>query len=137
MIVARDGKVFPCCSDWDRTYEIGDANTTDLKTIWKDDRMETLRDINREGRLDETDPCRFCFVLSSYEWRPMTEDEKAERDRIAEESEEKVGQVVRIDDQPVKTPEPKEDRKVQYVLGSNRSKSAANSDADERSTGTN
>lgn len=80
MIVARDGKVFPCCSDWDRTYEIGDANTTALKDIWKSDKMEALRDINRQGRMDEVDPCKNCFVTSSYTWRAMTLQERTRRD---------------------------------------------------------
>lgn len=97
MIIARDGKVYPCCSDWDATYEIGDATTTDLAAIWKGKRMEALRNINRQGRLDDIDPCRNCFVLSSYEWRPMTEAEKAERDRIAAEAEAAAGRVVRVD----------------------------------------
>jgi radical SAM protein with 4Fe4S-binding SPASM domain len=83
MIVARDGKVFPCCSDWGRTYEIGDANTSSLKSIWKGKPMEALRQINREKRLDEVDPCKNCFVTSSYEWRRLTPEELAERD-IAE-----------------------------------------------------
>jgi radical SAM protein with 4Fe4S-binding SPASM domain len=95
MIVARDGKVFPCCSDWDRSYEIGDANTTQLRHIWKGERMERLRDWNREGKLDEFDPCRNCFVLSSYEWRRLTPEEIAERDLLAIESEAAAGRVVR------------------------------------------
>ena len=41
--------------------------------------MENLRQINREGRLNEIDPCKNCFVISSYEWRKMTEDEMAAR----------------------------------------------------------
>ena len=96
MIVARDGKVFPCCSDWDRTYEIGDANDRPLKEIWKGERMETLRDGNRAGNLDDFDPCRECFVLSSYEWRPMTEAEKSERDALLAKTNEQQGRVVRI-----------------------------------------
>ena len=97
MIIARDGKVFPCCSDWDRTYEIGDANETSLKEIWKGESMEKLRDINRAGKLDDFDPCRNCFVLSSYQWRRMTPEETADREKIANSSQEKVGQVVRMD----------------------------------------
>jgi len=81
MVVARDGKVFPCCSDWDRSYEIGDANNTALTEIWKGERMEALRDINRQKRLSETDPCRNCFVVASYEWRKLTPEEMAARDR--------------------------------------------------------
>lgn len=94
MIVARDGKVFPCCSDWDRTYEIGDAKTEGLKSIWKGDRMEALRDLNRQKRLDEADPCKNCFVISSYEWRKLTPDEVAARER-AEAGEASVGGIVR------------------------------------------
>ena len=102
MVVARDGKVFPCCSDWDRTYEIGDVSQSALKDIWKDKPMEDLRQINREGRLDEVDPCKNCFVLSSYDWRPMTEDEKNERDRILSDQK-SAGRVVRVDDSPTGT----------------------------------
>lgn len=112
MIVARDGKVFPCCSDWDRTFEIGDANNTSLKGIWTGRQMEAIRDVNRQGRQDAVDPCRNCFVLSSYEWRKMTPEELAERDRLAAESEQKVGQVVRVD-------EVKEER-VQLAAGGER-----------------
>jgi radical SAM protein with 4Fe4S-binding SPASM domain len=101
MIVARDGKVFPCCSDWDRSYEIGDANNTPLKEIWKGDRMETLRDINRKKGLDNFDPCRSCFVLSSYEWRSLSEVEKLQRDAILTKSRGQVGRVVRVDDKAV------------------------------------
>lgn len=79
MIIARDGKVFPCCSDWDRTYEIGDAKTTQLKDIWVNEPMENLRTVNREGKLDEIDPCRNCFVISSYEWRKMSSEEMLDR----------------------------------------------------------
>jgi radical SAM protein with 4Fe4S-binding SPASM domain len=80
MIVARDGKVFPCCSDWDRTYEIGDATEDKLADIWKGKPMEDLRNINREKRLNETDPCKNCFVVTSYEWRKLTPEEIQQRE---------------------------------------------------------
>jgi radical SAM protein with 4Fe4S-binding SPASM domain len=85
MIIARDGKVFPCCSDWDRRYEIGDANTTDLKDIWKGKRMNALREVNRRGKLDNFDLCKDCFVTSSYAWRKMTPEEIAERQKAEDE----------------------------------------------------
>ncbi len=97
MIVARDGKVFPCCSDWERTYTIGDATKVPLKDIWKGERMETLRDWNRSGRLDEFDPCKGCFVMTSYEWRKMSPTELAERERLAKESESAPGRFIRAD----------------------------------------
>lgn len=100
MVVARDGKVFPCCSDWDRTYEIGDARETQLGDIWHGTKMEDLRTLNREGRLDEVDPCRNCFVLSSYEWRDMTAAEKAERGQGGPDNNSDEGRFIRTDDNP-------------------------------------
>ncbi len=97
MVVARDGKVFPCCSDWDRSYEIGDARETSLTDIWHGRKMEDLRDINRQARLDEEDLCRNCIVETSYEWRKMTADELAahEHDKAAGVSDE--GRFIRAD----------------------------------------
>ena len=83
MIVARDGMVYPCCSDWYCTYPIGDAKKQSLKEIWTGKPMEDLRNLNRAGRLNDTDPCKNCFVTSSYEWRKLSPQEVEERDRKA------------------------------------------------------
>jgi len=85
MVVAWNGRVFPCCSDWHQAYQIGDATQQTLKEIWKGHRMEEMRRINREGRLDDYEPCKSCFVLSSYEWRQLTPEE-LEAQRKAERS---------------------------------------------------
>ena len=76
MIVARDGKVFPCCSDWNQTYQIGDANSTSLKEIWLGEKMEDLRNVNRRETLDNVDPCRDCFVMTSYKWQKIKHDSR-------------------------------------------------------------
>ena len=83
MIVARDGMVYPCCSDWYCTYPIGDAKKQSLKEIWTGKPMEDLRNLNRAGRLNDADPCKNCFVTSSYEWRKLSPQEVEERDRKA------------------------------------------------------
>ena len=79
MIVARDGKVFPCCSDWDKHWEIGDANKTPLADIWKGKKMSQMRQINREKKLNDYDPCAHCFVLSSYEWKKINNKQMLEK----------------------------------------------------------
>jgi radical SAM protein with 4Fe4S-binding SPASM domain len=73
MIVSRDGKVLPCCSDWNREWIIGDATKEDLASIWKGKRMAKLRNLLRERRLDEFAPCNHCFVKDSYIWARVTE----------------------------------------------------------------
>ena len=92
MIVARDGKVYPCCSDWNCDFPIGDAAQTSLKDIWTGQRMTLMRDLNRQKKLDEFEPCKSCFVMSSYEWRAMTPEER-ERRRREQELNERLGTI--------------------------------------------
>lgn len=72
MIVSRDGRVLPCCSDWHLEWVIGDATQESLADIWRGERMTRLRQLLRERRLDEFAPCAQCFVKESYVWEPVT-----------------------------------------------------------------
>ncbi len=74
MIVARDGQVLPCCSDWHMKWKIGDATKEDLASIWRGEAMSELRQRLRDRRLDEFDPCKECYVKESYVWQQVTED---------------------------------------------------------------
>ncbi|MBI4355010.1 MAG: SPASM domain-containing protein [Candidatus Omnitrophica bacterium] len=71
MIVSRDGKVLPCCADWNREFIIGDATKEPLTQIWRGKRMEMMRQVQRDIRLNEIDPCRYCYVKESYTWQRM------------------------------------------------------------------
>lgn len=72
MIVARDGKVAPCCSDWGQEFVIGDATKDSLTDIWKGRKMTGLRTIHERGQLDNIEPCKSCFVKESYVWERVT-----------------------------------------------------------------
>lgn len=74
MIVARDGRVLPCCSDWQMEWTVGDANKEDLGAIWRGKRMTKLRQLLRDRKLDEFAPCNHCFVKESYVWEKVTPD---------------------------------------------------------------
>ncbi|MBI3011142.1 MAG: SPASM domain-containing protein [Candidatus Omnitrophica bacterium] len=69
MVVSRDGKVLPCCADWHREFIIGDATQESLKAIWRGKRMEMMRQVQREVRLDQVSPCRQCYVKESFVWK--------------------------------------------------------------------
>ncbi len=69
LVVARDGKIFPCCSDWNMEFQVGNATTESLAEVWKGSRMEEMRQLNRDKMLDNFEPCKSCFVTSSYTWR--------------------------------------------------------------------
>jgi radical SAM protein with 4Fe4S-binding SPASM domain len=72
MIVSRDGRVLPCCSDWYMQWVIGDAKKQDLMEIWHGKKMTKLRQLLRERKLDEFPPCNKCFVKESYIWERVT-----------------------------------------------------------------
>ena len=69
LVVARDGKIFPCCSDWNMEFQVGNATTDSLEAVWKGARMNVMRQLNRDKMLDTFEPCKSCFVTSSYTWR--------------------------------------------------------------------
>lgn len=68
MVVARDGKVLPCCADWHREFIIGDATKESLADIWRGKRMEAMRQVQRDVRLDVVSPCSHCYVKESFVW---------------------------------------------------------------------
>jgi radical SAM protein with 4Fe4S-binding SPASM domain len=43
MVVRWNGKVVACCHDWKNTMELGDANVSDLKSIWAGQLLANLR----------------------------------------------------------------------------------------------
>jgi radical SAM protein with 4Fe4S-binding SPASM domain len=68
MVVSSDGTVVPCCLDWNKAWTIGDATKEPLAAIWRGAKMEAMRQVQREGRLDEVTPCRGCAETASYVW---------------------------------------------------------------------
>jgi radical SAM protein with 4Fe4S-binding SPASM domain len=68
MVVSSDGTVVPCCLDWNKAWVIGDAAQESLAAIWRGPRMEAMRQVQRDGRLDEVTPCRGCAETASYVW---------------------------------------------------------------------
>jgi len=69
--VLCDGRVVPCCMDYDATYVLGDANNQTLKEIWETyKQLKLLRKHHLEGTSDCFDFCKNCTVINSntYPW---------------------------------------------------------------------
>jgi len=69
--VLCDGRVVPCCMDYDATYVLGDANNQTLKEIWETSKqLKLLRKHHLEGTSDCFDFCKNCTVINSntYPW---------------------------------------------------------------------
>jgi radical SAM protein with 4Fe4S-binding SPASM domain len=58
MMVAWDGRVFPCCADVDGDYPLGDATRQSLGEIWRGRPAEHLRQVMAAGNRLSIKPCR-------------------------------------------------------------------------------
>ena len=64
LIVAWDGKVFGCCSNWNNENPVGEFPKQRLAEIWRSGAMENLRHLAKDP--NRGNPCRNCTVSDSY-----------------------------------------------------------------------
>jgi len=69
MIIGRDGRVSPCCADWNQEYIIGDTSKESLLDIWNEKKMAAIRKVQDKVELDKIDICKNCYVQESYLWK--------------------------------------------------------------------
>ena len=66
-VIGWDGKVLPCCNDFNEDYVIGDVSKDPLSAIWNNGRMVSLRKALVQRRNAEVALCRACDILYSVE----------------------------------------------------------------------
>lgn len=69
LVIARDGKVSPCCADWFQEYVVGDVARESLMQIWRGKKIEFLRGIQRNNEHTKIGICSSCSVKESYLWK--------------------------------------------------------------------
>jgi radical SAM protein with 4Fe4S-binding SPASM domain len=68
LAVGRNGKVSPCCADWNQEYVVGDVRKNRLEDIWENEKMAYIRNIQRHNMHDNIPICRECYVKESFLW---------------------------------------------------------------------
>jgi radical SAM protein with 4Fe4S-binding SPASM domain len=66
-----DGRVVPCCMDYDGTYILGNTNEQTLKEIWEtSEKLKMLRKLHLKNTVDSLILCKNCTVINSstYPW---------------------------------------------------------------------
>ena len=58
MFILWDGKVVPCCMDYNAKMVLGDANKQHLKEIWES--YEWMREKHRQEKWGEIPICKTC-----------------------------------------------------------------------------
>ncbi|MBF0328473.1 MAG: SPASM domain-containing protein [Nitrospirae bacterium] len=69
LVIARDGRVSPCCSDWNQEFVAGDVAHETLLQIWQGDRMRYIRGILERNEHHKIGICNNCCVKESYIWK--------------------------------------------------------------------
>ncbi|MBU0894626.1 MAG: SPASM domain-containing protein [Nanoarchaeota archaeon] len=60
MTILWDGRVVPCCYDYDAKYVLGDLNKESLKEIWNNQKMKKLRTQHIKNDFKSNDLCKNC-----------------------------------------------------------------------------
>lgn len=68
LVVTQDGRVVPCCVDFDHQHVVGDARTRPLLEIWNGPAMQALRRQHARGRACDVGLCAPCRPLAYPAW---------------------------------------------------------------------
>jgi radical SAM protein with 4Fe4S-binding SPASM domain len=60
LVVLWDGRVVPCCMDYDAKAVLGNIKAQSLAEIFNAEPMQALRRLHVEGRVNESSLCRGC-----------------------------------------------------------------------------
>lgn len=71
LVIARDGRVSPCCADWNQEYIVGNIFENSLLEIWNGSKMQYMRNIQNKVELDKIKICKNCYVKESYIWKKV------------------------------------------------------------------
>lgn len=66
VTVLWDGRVVPCCFDYDGVETLGNLREESLVDIWRGDRLRRLRTLHRDGRSGEVPLCANCTDREGY-----------------------------------------------------------------------
>jgi len=60
VTILWDGRVVPCCFDYDAIQELGNVGEQSLEEIWRGERLRQLRSCHRDGNLENVALCAKC-----------------------------------------------------------------------------
>lgn len=66
LAVLYDGDVIGCCSDWNKSYVVGNANKESIFQIWHGEKINKLRNDLKKGNHNNYLHCSKCFCRESY-----------------------------------------------------------------------
>jgi radical SAM protein with 4Fe4S-binding SPASM domain len=78
LSIIEDGRVSPCCLDYDQDLIVGDLNNQTLKEIWESKYMEDFRNIQKDGKFYTIPTCAGCEMAVNGDEQKQTPIQKLE-----------------------------------------------------------
>ena len=75
LMIAWNGDVMMCCSDWYKKNCLGNVNNTSAKEIWHGQKLESIRKLHLQSRLDLVAACKDCNIQDSYVFKLVDQKE--------------------------------------------------------------
>ena len=70
LVIAWDGRVVPCCYDFDATATMGDLKTQSIREIWNGEAYVNLRKMELAGK-NQTPLCASCNQAPGFRQNPL------------------------------------------------------------------
>jgi radical SAM protein with 4Fe4S-binding SPASM domain len=72
IVVLWDGRVVPCCFDYDGINSLGSLQEQSLTEIWHGERLAALREAHKKGNLSNIKLCANCTDKEGYPVKRLT-----------------------------------------------------------------
>ncbi len=78
LSIMEDGRVSPCCNDYDQELIIGDVSKQSLKQIWESTQLEKFRNLMKKGEFYTNSACANCEMAVNADKGKQTPVQKLE-----------------------------------------------------------
>lgn len=66
LSITWDGNVSMCCTDWKPDIVLGNINTDTIYSLWHGTKLNSIRNMHKNGLYDKISICKDCSSLDSY-----------------------------------------------------------------------
>lgn len=66
LTIGFDGKIHPCCVDWNNNYVLGNIKETSIKNVWSSIKINYLRTMISNNNFKDIPLCDNCFSSESF-----------------------------------------------------------------------
>lgn len=75
MVITADGEALVCCPDIYREYVVGNVNRDSILEIWKNEKIEKIRQVHMKGNYNKIPMCAKCNLSKNMEKNKLNQED--------------------------------------------------------------